>query len=83
MAPPNNTVYLTTKDSVDINFVIDADHYTNDEGAYVKLNYNHNPTTYSTNLKDMTVALVSALTFRYLTLPLLGKMVEVWPSFFI
>ena len=54
---PRNTVYLTTKDSVDINFIIDADYYTSDENAYVMLNYNHNPRTYENDFKDENVAL--------------------------
>ena len=52
---PENSVYLTTKDSVDINFIIDADFYTNDPDAYFKLNYNHNPKTYETDFKDVDV----------------------------
>ena len=38
---PENYVYLTTKDSVNINFEIDADYYTSDPDAYVELEYNH------------------------------------------
>lgn len=52
---PENSVYLTTKDSVDINFVIDADYYTDDPDAYFRLNYNHNPKTYETDFKDIDV----------------------------
>ncbi|MBE6719761.1 MAG: hypothetical protein E7571_03765 [Ruminococcaceae bacterium] len=58
---PNNTVYLTTKDSVDITFVVDADYYIPDESdreeAYVELNYNHNPITYATDFKTRKVNL--------------------------
>ncbi|MBO5495622.1 MAG: hypothetical protein J5964_07885 [Eubacterium sp.] len=56
---PKNSVYLTTKDSVDINFLIDADYYTSDPEAYVKLNYNHNPRTYQNDFKDEDVPLKS------------------------
>ena len=56
---PENSVYLTTKDSVDINFLIDADYYTSDPEAYVKLNYNHNPRTYQNDFKDEDVPLKS------------------------
>ncbi|MBE6816568.1 MAG: hypothetical protein E7520_02550 [Ruminococcaceae bacterium] len=59
---PENYVYLTTKDSVDINFEIDADYYTSDPNAYVELEYNHrNRDVYDVdrrvqrvNLKDVT-----------------------------
>ncbi|MBQ9518122.1 MAG: hypothetical protein IJI47_05740 [Eubacterium sp.] len=65
MREPNNLVSLTTKDSVDINFDLDVDYYlpnaSDKENAYVMLNYNHNPITYSTqfaderrNIKDIT-----------------------------
>lgn len=52
---PENTVYLTTKDSVDINFVIDADFYTSDPNAFIRVHYNHNPRTYERDFYEEDV----------------------------
>ncbi|MBQ8980124.1 MAG: hypothetical protein IJ077_00780, partial [Eubacterium sp.] len=58
---PNNSVSLTTKDSVDINFYLDVPYYIPNEQdrqeAYVTLNYNHNPITYNTDFKTRKVEL--------------------------
>ncbi len=58
---PNNSVSLTTKDSVDINFYIDVPYYipaeTDRQEAYVTLNYNHNSTSYDTDFKTRKVEL--------------------------
>lgn len=56
---PNNTVYLTTKDSVDINFVVDADYYTKDPNATVILNYNFQNRNYERDFKTTEVPLNS------------------------